>query len=1170
MKTILTIIGLAAIWFERTIAAPVENFNNFNLNVNDQLAINLPNFFNFRAADTIEYTVLSAAVKIVSSNPMQITEFNPNCKALTSKFVVPDATSNSFTMICSKSEFYELNVDFITGKISSTRLLFSAKTLHSTMECMASGYMKSKNVYCLFCKYTDNNNNYYAAVIIDAGTTPKSLGFQKLDVTLITSYQFTEKIKVKSIEITTGQAMQNTEAFIIFDEPYPDVSTVLIDLKSKANSFFLFIDVKSADGSPINMQAVRINQPNSGMESQTSLYMRVMSYEVINKEVWIALQDTARLIQIWKCNLNTAQALGVVLNNCKNYKHSISIPFGTITIMNTGGSTGLIGYYNKPAKNCSFCILNQNNPTDIAESCKPIETRDEMDMDITDFRATSASTAFIVYMNNDKSRYLGIDRVDLSDPSTLKRKVADRFKTFSFEAAELNNRYYILSDSFIEVYDKIRDQEMLLLANVLLSDQRFSFDITSTHQGVKDFRYLNGTRVSKFVGPVARTFAFPNFIGFLNNLHRMPISRYFFTGNAIKFNMVAPNLDNFLLNAENTILLKDGKPWAPFAFFYSYGLSTFMSSTSNLVYANCIKRVTTQIIFDCQTSWNVDLDPKVNEVVIAQYENHMIMISITSAGKIIRFNKAKESPKSIALNMKTLSAAFKVFDSTVQIAIIVVDNNGKSAIRIIEISQYNINNVAPKPDITSYVAGTGQDSPGDFCPKSVAYEVDDVANLIVLNSCSTKDRRIIRFNLNFTATPTQLSNMFIKIPQFKQENLQMCPDSEAIIVAAPGTARAVGLGFFSYNNIMDLGLDDPNVNAKEIRKLLCLGEKAFAIGFFDPSDNFKVAVYYTRRYILASNRLHSIIEFPFGAINRVNYFDILGTEGGNTIVINVVTKLGTFFTTYMKTVNLNGPEVYVQSNTRTSVYDAEIRTSNNNVNENFNLVLNFAAQLNTVTAQGRQKGVVLNRQTYDVETLSIFNGPVFNFTLDVPDNNVVSMTPRMAKYIEWLDLAVADQNNWRYATQISEVAGLVLVLVQRNEISVINIKDIVNPTRSWDVELTDRCNLMSALDRSDTVISVFLSCSLKSEYRFMYYEISKSDTNKIFLLKRMSSINIRSTQISVCKSDSTDIFLLASVNEFMNLNIYKFNMKTVMDPDTNMVDFNWVWGAANGKLNIMT
>jgi hypothetical protein len=1161
MKVILSAILIWVYALKRIATRPLEHFNNFNLNVNDQLAINIPQIFGHRPQSTAVYTVLDKAVKVVSTNAMQITEFNTNCKTLTPKFTIPEVVGNKFTTICGNTEFYELDVDDSTGKITGSRLLYSAKAYNPTTQCMASGYMKSKNVYLLFCNYTANANTYFLGLTINPDTQ-KLLGQAQMDVTVLGSYKFEERIKVRAYPINKGSLMYG-EAFFVWDEPYPDLTAVLTELKPKANTFTLIIDVHPTDGNPVNMQALRINQAGSGMEGQAASYMRVMSYEVLSQQMWIVLQDVSRIIRFWRCNINTNAANGLKLDSCSVYRHNIQLSSGTITFMNSGGGTAFIAYNDKPRNYTAICNFNIANTTDVAEKCRKMIPRTEVDLDIVDFRVASGTVVIATYMNWARTRYLGMDRFDLTDTSITIVNPSDYFKTSSMEIAEINKKYYIISDSFIEVYDNMRVQEMLLEARVLNADQRFSFDIVSVHEGFRDMKYINGTRVSKFIGPVQRTFAFPNFVGFLKNLHRMPVSRYFFSGNAIKYDIVAPSLEKYVLNAEDTILLRGGQPFKPYAYFHSYGISSFMVTKSQFNYGVCIKKVGSgTITLECDVLQGLTFDAALNEMVIAQYENHQILVTVTSMGKIIRYAKVEDTPQYTSMNMKTLSASFKVFGPYIQIAALVVDNTGKSEIKIIECTLDKSMTLTPKGSITKYTAGAGQDTAGEFCPRAVSYEIEDETNLVVLNSCPTKDRRLVRFDLKFPATPTQISNMFIKIPEFKQENLQMCTDSEVMIVAAPGTKKALGLGYFSYNTIMDLGLDDPNVGVKEIYKLICLGDIAFALAFYDYNDNFKVGVYYTRKYITASNRLHSIVDFPIQSVNRNSIQDVVGSEGLKLVVINVITKSEA---TFRKTINLNGPELFILSDRRTNVYDAEVRTSNNNVNENFNLVLNFVAQQNAVTASGRSKGIALNRQTYDLEVVTAFDGPIFNMALEIPDNPVISLTQRIGNPEDWLDPASAPSTGWAYASQAVECDGFILTLVQKFDTSIINFKDLANRARTWDVVLPRRCMNLAARSRSSSSIATVLSCYDKSAMKFAYFEISNSDSaSEKIITTRYSNVTERSTQLAFVSSQNNDVYIMGNVNEYLNLTVYRFDVSKKID-EVGTTLFHHIWNATNGK-----
>lgn len=146
---------------------------------------------------------------------------------------------------------------------------------------------------------------------------------------------------------------------------------------------------------------------------------------------------------------------------------------------------------------------------------------------------------------------------------------------------------------------------------------------------------------------------------------------------------------------------------------------------------------------------------------------------------------------------------------------------------------------------------------------------------MVLNSCSTKDRRIISYEIKADSNaakdakiipyvPTYLDNTFIRKTELLSENLKFCAGGDSIFVANLGTPYIFGLNSIETNTIENLGLEELGVSS--IESIHCNGKNSIGVLFKNSTSDYNLATYYTQKLKDAQNRIHSTKELGKSAV----------------------------------------------------------------------------------------------------------------------------------------------------------------------------------------------------------------------------------------------------------------------------------------------------------------
>lgn len=1150
LRQSLAAIGLLKLMliflWEATLAYPVERVPSWILNPNDQVAVSLVEMFRTnKDYKEREFVMLSNTTKITSRDAFFIKEFRPACFFMTNKErSAPFGTVNPLLMICNKVEVHELAIDKATGRVTSTALIYTAPNDH---DCLAVEWSKDLNTYGVFCVNSKEGTTGFLHVHLIDGNTKAPTGSKSYDVAGLKGYKFNERVNIQTAKIPKG-ALESDTVFLIYDEPFPDFD---LNVNPKNNHFVIMVDVEMATKKPKSLQVLDLTKET---ELVPGNFQKFLTFQVINSKLYVAWFTNAYLPTFGRCDFKTNVAAAVELEKCVILKSEVTFRFGTISIT----PSGLVGVFNKHEQKYTVCNLDDANPTNVLQGCKPVLGRTDSDVTVEHFESWVNNQLAITYRNKDKSKHIGTDRFTINATAVA---VFNKFKTLADASRENNGRYYTSIDTFLDAFDENRTEEMILQAKILFPDKWHKIQVQMIHQGVTKLENYTYYRLERSISNIGMGVpgGFPRLMGYKQKLFRIPLGREYFKGNAISFNFSAKDVKTTILNAGYAnVSIGSIVPFVN-TLHVSTGLQVIsLDQQKKIDIFNCKRLIRNFTSLNCALLAATGLSGDIE--IVGMYETPQVLMIVTNNSMGVAYDKVQAEMRKLSFQTESIiSASFKPRDSVIQIALLGVYANKSRIIQIHEWNQYNIKETYYKPFITGYTADLSQETAGDFCPKSVAYDIQDIPILIILNSCPFKDRRIIRFNLLEPDKPVQLGNRYIRVPEIKQENLMMCPDLETVIIAAPGTTTVVGIGFDTYNMIQDLSLTEMGV--KEVKKLVCLSDKAFAVGFLDLTNVFKIATFYTHKMRMADRKLHSVVNFT----EIPDYADFVGSEGQDIVFYNVYSSNPLIKA--QRAIYLDGPLLYMQSDTRSIVNDAVIGTMNGYQNMDFNLMVSMVEQKESVTVESRTPKVPLLKRIYNMEELSVFRGPVYNFDhLVFATNAIATFTPRVEPATEFIDSVEAANKGYLFASKVTDIGttiDIVFSLLQKNDSSVIQVRHM-NGGANVSKQITERCHQIKVLD-SDEGYQVFLSCFHKSEYRFFYYLLNKQTGEQI--AKRYSNVTSRATILEVAKLDDKGRHLIGTIDDKDNLLIWA--MDTRAGPGTDgfgRADATPVYSQEGGKL----
>ena len=1138
------------------------NNSVWSVSYGDQVSIPLYKLFETNKDYSVKYETTSNITRIISREPLFTREIPRNCKGMNLMDLTEAETPNRLSMICNGTDLYEVEIDQSNGKLKEAVLMGQFEA----MSCFSADWNKALNIYAVFCQEIKGagKDNFYVVHIVDRATK-KVTGASRRNMADQSTYHFVDRVKVRFRDIFKDQSKTTkTTVVTVFDEPFADES---INIVAKSNHFLLLAEVDASSKKPEEqLQVVDFTKDNT--LNRDKVY-KVLTMEVFERDFVIAFYNLEKQLKFGKCTLDLAVAKQAKISDCIFKTSKVeAIGHGMISFF----ASSVAAVYEKQEKKYLVCSIVVGKSTDTAspllDNCNRFDGRVEPDTDVRDFECPKDTKLKVLYMTRDKKIDLGMDLITLStvDPKT---KTAEIFKAYANDTAELQNKFYTITDAFLDVFDKSRQEELLVQGTLLPKDGSVQFVVRATHQDKVTINQLTFTQYSRFLRAIDRIGAFPSLIGSLRNYFRIPIGRQYFSGNGINFNLKGSLDGRLVSNAGEFELVVDNLPNDQIdSFFYKLGYAALLTKDRRIVIVNCKKALGNSMIkLSCvKIGEKAGLNSDANERILATYDTQQILLIVTTYGQFIAFNKINHNAK-VALepgaNKAYTQVTFKPNNAFILISVMVADSKGEIA----QIKTYKMDEFAAL-ESASFMKGETtldkdnyskaercQDSAGQFCPRSIAYELQDTPILVVLNACKDKDRRLIRFSLEDPLKPQQLTNQYIRVDAFKKEQILMCTDLDTVTIAAIGDMQALGIGYESHNIQQTLGLQEMDI--AKITDMKCLGSKAYALGFRDSKGSLKIATYFTDKLKKANDRLHSLLEFASDS----GLMDFTGSEDNGIIVYSV---FGKDKETQFRMVNLDGPELFVKSNTKTVINDATIDCTNGIANGYFSLPLNFKEQKNSVQVSSRTKNVELSKTKYNVGNRSIVNGPVFHFSLGA-EVKTVSITQRVSAAKEYLSSSDARGFKIVFISRVATVGQFTFILAQLKEQSALIMRfNQANKDVTHNFTLTETCHNFEVTEEA-TGFLVALSCFYQNEKRIHFVSISKEHK---FEYEGASSSLLPSNSMSLTKTDDKMYpYLLSNLDENNVMTIFKFYLNKVTDKRGTKISFSQIiHQVENGKV----
>lgn len=1152
----------------QTVLANIYHNNSvWNVSYGDQIAFPLYRYFSSNKDYSLKYTMIANfTTKIVSREPFFIKEITQNCKAITPMDRTQKEAQNKLNMICNKNEFYEMNIDSATGKIIDLKLMITL----AGQECLGSDWSKAANAYAVFClekgASSTADQQFYVVNIINpidnkvVGTSKRKFADEK-------SYSFDERVKVRFRQVPKGGA--TATIVTIHDEPFADKD---VSITAKSNDFFFLTEVDSLTKKPdADLQSIRFSSDTVLNKGE---FYKGMTLEITDSTVFVAFYNRSQILKIASCKLDITTPKAAKIIECKFHTNSKDIGFGIISFL----GNSIVAYFNKKLKEYHYCLLTPNtqDPTaSVLTGCTKFDGRTGIDIDIRDFYSTGSKNLKVFYMTIDNRIDLGLDTFELSDVEP-KIKLSDSFKAYCNASADLSGRYYAISESFLDVFDKTRAEELLIQGNLVPQDRGVPVTIEQDHQGAKDIRAIQVHQYPRFITAINPKSNFPSLIGFKGIYFKIPIGRDYFSGNAINFALKGDLAGKLIANAGEFEFKIDAEDSNNFrAYFHTNGYSVMTTKDNKVIIINCARKLENTFVLKCvKIGEKIGMNDKVGEKVLTTYHTKHLLVIVTTYGQFIFFNKVAHLSETMNLegdNRFIKQVTFKPKDSLILISALVTDSKGVVA----QISNFAFNEFArlngeatdkyfySVSQITksSYQAESSQESGGDFCPKSIAYEIIDSPFLDILNACETKDRRILRFSMLDERSPKQLMNSYIRVNELKNDQIQMCPDLDTVIIASIGATQAIGIGYESSNIRQYLGLKELKV--QKVTKLVCLGPKAFALGLLTTDDKFKIATYYTGKLQLANDRLHSLLEFSASD----GYQDFTGSESEGYIYYNIFAPDKK---TQFRMIYLDGPELFVKTNTRDQISDAAIDCSNGATNAYVPIPLSFKLQKSTVDVSSKEKGVKIEAKKYDIGNLCWINGPVFHYSID-QEVDVASISQRLTLPKEFISKQDAATYKSLYFSRMKVIRDITFILSQQPEKSQILMKFMEGTTRVLrNFTLTQTCHNFDIIEESDKTIGfvIALSCFYQNQKAVHFVTISYDGK---MTYQGVTSIELSSKDLGLAFTNTLNQksyrYMLANINENNEMTLYSFNFSTSADKINTKISFSSiVHTVSNGNL----
>ena len=1181
------------------------------INVEDQIAYDLNEVFRSNKKDVKEFKVNNLASRITSSDPFVIIEFVPKCTHLNRAHKT--STTHAFSAICNYNAVWEIQTNNDDKKLSAYKRI-------SELPKGEDAQVKDRNLTCLDTSY-DQEREIYAAVCLTSPATVKGEGsaghihvytmgrqnddrkhkgknlFDHQYIIKSNGFNMTEKGKIIRVGFNKGSFFDSSVQFLVYDEPFIDQEFRRV--KPKDNRYFIIFGLTKENKIQMvdnKLFVVKFTDPEvvqkSGLPMLGSM-IKLVSVEDFDSKMMIAAYfagQNHKLVQTVRCDVNTNAKF--VLENCELLNTNEKLEIGHLQFWQ--GEKGnendrRITSYSRGDKEIKICKYDgAKGAASFQVDCAKMYSRATIVKDLAfgffdDCRndLKNKQLCNVIYYDQAKKNFIGIDEIKYKDKMENLKKVGqelvlnNRFKAYGSSGRVLGSNFYMSENNYLIGYNQLRSEECIIRGDLLKGGENFYVTFYKDHAQTHEFINVTGYRVKQLIYQIKAKKSFPKFKGSLTNMYHVPLGREYFNGNALEFQLTAQ--EDILKYAHvhylaDGVVLVDGKAQKPVSYFHGEGVHSAVLTKGKISFLRCYRvLVTGKIGVNCTVLGDKTIDN--DAIIIDHFSSPNVHIAVTNKGDVFTYwpkakkgERIKHTHASDDGQGEVKTTTFKVYENYV--FMVVLDIRGHISFK--KLLMYQLGDGFSSigdPLRTKYAEkdhNPEQKESGDYCPKSAKFFLSDHPLLVVLNSCKDKDRRIIKYNL-FPTERSFHNNFFIRKLELMEENLVMCPDRENYFIAALGTDKMYGIGNRTHNNIEDLGLRELKV--LEIKELLCVGKTA--IGIFvkakvgkNQDIKFVGITYYTGKMRDADNRVHSyfVIEGEFEGAKA--------SEGEGLVFYNIFVKNKP---TMLKVVDLRGPKIFFKSMEREVAYETEIRVSNGNVNENFNVLVEFE-KLRKQTRVSCEKKVfnIEENKKYSVEDISLWHGPVWDFRTS---SGAAIVTKRIGKPEE----VVSDSGEKLIqADAVSFALNKTFTLGQRSDSSYLVVSDL-KEKKSVYLKISLRCHglrmvpdlrlgheknvvgLTNCYHNKGNPTMTFLHVELKDEPKLDQvsvaeewpYESTKFDIT--YLSKEKSPAPKPSGGL---RDASSDDFLAVMVHKRNKTMMMKwFNTKTTGDKSVTFNDF---------------
>ena len=288
---------------------------------------------------------------------------------------------------------------------------------------------------------------------------------------------------------------------------------------------------------------------------------------------------------------------GPHFSNCSEMQTSKNMAMGQLQFF-SGENYKIALKFNKLTSKIKICKYDDTNAFEALSVCTEISSRinEEPDLEFAYFDRCSITACNVVYVNAKKTRFLGIDYLEITDSKTsgLSVVLKNRFKTWAKCARVEGNKLYISKGNYLEAYDDKRSEKVVVLGEELTPNSNFNVVVEKLHQDDHKLVNITGFRIEQVLMPVKREIEFPKLEGQVGRMYKLPFSRKYFTGNDLTFKLSnSANIKTELSYINPVVYQLDKKDFSPKIAIVGLSSKVFQTFDNRWIVAKCYLEVET-------------------------------------------------------------------------------------------------------------------------------------------------------------------------------------------------------------------------------------------------------------------------------------------------------------------------------------------------------------------------------------------------------------------------------------------------------------------------------------------------------------------------------------------------------------------------------------------------